>query len=169
MPLRPCRHSGHLAAASSVMHAACPQVLTLGDSTDSHGSIAPSKRKAPVPGGGLTWEGVHLLATRLPQLSSLREVRLLGLGAAVVSGFMDEVMIALAHAMRMLPGLQVLDLRGLGWLSVQAALELAHAVIHAPALSLVDLSAAHVGPAALEVLRSHTADAQPHVLLPEPS
>lgn len=113
----------------------------------------------------MTWEGVHLLTARLPQIPCLREVRMIGLGAPLISGFMDEVMYQLCSAMRQLPSLQVIDLRGLGFVSTVAAAETAHAIHHSPALSLVDFSGCHLGPGAVEVLRSQTATATCHVLL----
>ena len=137
------------------------QVLTMGDAIGG----ARYSRKQPVAGGGMTWEGIHLLTARLPHVAGLRELRLLGLGAPVISGFMDEVMFDLCNAMRQLPSLQVLDLRGLGFMSTVAAAEFAHAVHHAPALSLVDLSGSHLGPGAVEVLRTQTSQATCHVLL----
>ena len=136
------------------------QVLTLGDAIGARYS-----RKQPVAGGGMTWEGIHLFAARLPQVAGLRELRLLGLGAPVISGFMDEVMFDLCSAMRLLPSLQVIDLRGLGFMSTVAAAEVALAVHHSPALSLVDLSGSHLGPGAVEVLRTQTSQATCHVLL----
>lgn len=136
------------------------QVLTLGDAIGTR-----YNRKQPVAGGGMTWEGIHLFATRLPQIAGLRELRMLGLGAPLISGFMDEVMFELCGAVRQLPSLQVIDLRGLGFVSPVAAAEIAHAVHNSPALSLVDLSGCHLGPGAVEVLRTQTASATCHVIL----
>jgi hypothetical protein len=136
------------------------QVLTLGDAIGTK-----YLRKQPVAGGGMTWEGIHLLSSRLQQIPSLRELRMLGLGAPLISGFMDEVMYELCNALRQLPSLQVIDLRGLGFVSTVAAAEISHAIQNAPALALVDFSGCNLGPGAVEVLRTQTASATCHVLL----
>jgi hypothetical protein len=136
------------------------QVLTMGDAEGTR-----YLRKQPIAGGGMTWEGIHLLSMRLPQICSLRELRMLGLGAPLISGFMDEVMYEMCNAVRQLPSLQVIDLKGLGFLSSVAAAEMAHAIHHAPSLTLVDLSGCSLGPGAEDVLRAQTATATCHIIL----
>ena len=139
---------------------AAVQVLTLGD---DGGGTRPRK---PVVAAGLTWEGAALLMTKLQHMHALRELRLPGLGAPLASAFMEGLLTLLADALRTLPALQVLDVRGLGTLSAGAAATLASALAASPALELADLSASTVGTMALDILVAQARTTRAHVLLP---
>eukprot|EP00892_Ulva_mutabilis_P004685 jgi/Ulvmu1/2589/UM014_0040.1 len=140
------------------------QVLTLGDGGAVSQQGVPVIRK-PVVAAGLTWEGAVLLMTKLQHMHGLRELRLPGLGAPLVTGFMDGVVARLADALRALPALQVLDVRGLGQLSAAAAATLAASVAASPALEVVDVSGSSVGPAAVDILRAQGRQGRVHMLL----
>lgn len=140
------------------------QVFTLGDSGGVSPQGAPMIRK-PVVAAGLTWEGAVLLMTKLQHMHGLRELRLPGLGAPLVTGFMEGVVARLADALRTLPALQLLDVRGLGQLSAAAAATLAASIAASPSLELVDFSGSSVGPAAIDMLRAQGRRGRTHVLL----
>lgn len=140
------------------------QVLTLGDSGSVGPGGAPIIRK-PVAAAGLTWEGAALLMAKLQHMHALRVLRLPGLGAPLASGFMDGLLSGLADAVRALPALQVLDVRGLGQLSAGAAATLAAALVASPSLELADLSGSSVGAIALDILSGQAYGARAHVLM----
>lgn len=104
--------------------------------------------------------------TKLQHMHALRELRLPGLGAPLGSAFMEGLLTLLADALRTLPALQVLDVRGLGTLSAGAAATLASALAASPALELADLSDSTVGTMALDILVAQARTMRAHVLLP---
>lgn len=140
------------------------QVLTLGDCGSVSAKGVPIIRK-PVAAAGLTWEGAVLLMTKLQHMHALRELRLRGLGAPLATAFMEGLVARFADALCALPGLQLLDVQGLGHLSPAAATTLAAGLAASPALELVDLSDSSVGPSAIEILGSQARSGRCHVLL----
>lgn len=73
--------------------------------------------------GALTWDGVHCVAVSVRHMHALRELTLVGVGAAPVTWDLqvDTWLDVLARSVSLLPGLKVLDLRGAGMLPAGAA------------------------------------------------